>query len=101
MNIGLGLLCGCLFNERQAGSICGALLTNVGAWLSGTWFDLSLMGRTFEKIAHVLPFANSVDAARAALAGGNVLVPLMVVCAYAVCFAALAVWIFTSRALES
>lgn len=101
MNIGLGLLCGCLFNERQVGSICGALLTNVGAWLSGTWFDLSLMGRTFEKIAHVLPFANSVDAARAALAGGNVLVPLLVVCAYAVGFAALAVWIFTSRALES
>lgn len=101
MNIGLGLMCGSLFNERQVGSICGALLTNVGAWLSGTWFDLSLMGGTFEKIARMLPFANSVDAARAALSGGNAIVPLLVVCVYAVGFGVLAVWIFTSRALES
>ena len=101
MNIGLGLMFGSLFNERQVGSICGALLTNVGAWLSGTWFDLSLMGNTFKKIAYMLPFANSVDAARAALAGGNVWVPLAVVSGYAVVFSLLAVWIFVSRALES
>jgi len=101
MNISLGLICGCLFNERQVGGICGALLTNVGAWLSGTWFDLGLVGGTFERIARVLPFANAVDAARAALAGGNVLAPLGVVCAYAAVFSLLAVWIFVSRALES
>jgi len=101
LHISLGLVCGCLFNERQVGGICGALLTNVGAWLSGIWFDLALVGETFERIAHALPFANSVDAARAALAGGNVLAPLAVVCAYAVAFGLLAVWIFAARTLKS
>lgn len=101
MNIALGIICGCLLNERQAGGICGALLTNVGAWLSGVWFDLSLVGETFEKIARMLPFANSVEAARAALAGGDVLGPLAVVCVYAAVLGMLAVWIFAARALET
>ena len=67
--IGLGLLCGSVFNEKQVGGICGALLTNVSAWLSGIWFDLDLVGGTFRKIANVLPFVHAVDMERAALAG--------------------------------
>lgn len=43
--IGLGLLCGSVMNVKQVGGICGALLTNLTAWLSGTWFDLELVGR--------------------------------------------------------
>ena len=42
--IGIGLLAGSLFNDKQVGGICGALLTNLTAWLSGTWFDLDLVG---------------------------------------------------------
>lgn len=38
--IALGLLCGTILNDKQVGGICGALLTNLAAWLSGTWFDL-------------------------------------------------------------
>ena len=38
--IGLGLLCGSVLNDKQVGGICGALLTNLSAWLSGVWFDL-------------------------------------------------------------
>ncbi len=67
--VGIGLLCGSLFNFRQVGSICGALLTNVAAWLSGTWFSLDLLGEGFKTFAYCLPFANAVDAARAALSG--------------------------------
>ena len=33
--IGLGLICGTIFSEKAAVGICGALLTNVSAWLSG------------------------------------------------------------------
>ena len=33
--IGLGLICGTLFSEKAAAGICGALLTNASAWLSG------------------------------------------------------------------
>ena len=66
------------------------MLTNLSAWLSGTWFSLDLLGATFKKIAYVLPFANAVDAARAALAGdfGAAIFPSLIVLAYALlCFA--------------
>ncbi len=45
--IAIGLLCGSLFSDKQVGGICGALLTNLTAWLSGTWFDLDLVGGGF------------------------------------------------------
>jgi ABC-2 type transport system permease protein len=67
--IAIGLLAGSIFNDKQVGGICGALLTNVSAWLSGTWFDLSLVGSGFKAVAYALPFAHAVEAARAALAG--------------------------------
>ncbi len=67
--IALGLLCGSVFTDKQVGGICGALLTNLSAWLSGTWFDLELVGGVFEKIANVLPFVHAVEMERAVLAG--------------------------------
>ena len=67
--IALGLLCGSVLNDKQVGGICGALLTNVSAWLSGVWFDLDLVGGTFKKIAYALPFVHAVEMERAVLAG--------------------------------
>ncbi|MBO5197392.1 MAG: ABC transporter permease [Lachnospiraceae bacterium] len=67
--IGLGLLCGSIFNDKQVGGICGALLTNVSAWLSGTWFDLELVGGAFKQIAYLLPYVHAVELERAVLAG--------------------------------
>ena len=67
--IALGLLCGSVFNDKQVGGICGALLTNLSAWLSGIWFDLDLVGGAFKKIAYALPFVHSVDMQRAVIAG--------------------------------
>ena len=67
--IALGLLCGSVFTDKQVGGICGALLTNLSAWLSGIWFDLDLVGGAFKKIANALPFVHAVEAERAVLAG--------------------------------
>lgn len=67
--IALGLLCGSILNVKQVGGICGALLTNLTAWLSGVWFDLELVGGTFKKIANLFPFVHAVDLERAVLAG--------------------------------
>ena len=67
--IALGLLCGSVLNDKQVGGICGVLLTNLSAWLSGTWFDLELVGGTFQKIAYALPFVHAVEMERAILAG--------------------------------
>ena len=67
--IALGLLCGSVFNVKQVGGICGALLTNLSAWLSGVWFDLELVGGTFVKIANILPFVHAVELERAVIKG--------------------------------
>ena len=67
--IALGLLCGSVLNDKQVGGICGALLTNLSAWLSGVWFDLDLVGGAFKKIAYALPFVHAVEMERAVLAG--------------------------------
>ena len=69
-NIALGLLCGSIFGVKQVGGICGALLTNLSAWLSGVWFDLKLVGGFFEKFANALPFFRAAEAEKA-LFGGN------------------------------
>lgn len=68
-NIALGLLCGSLLGVKQVGGICGALLTNLSAWLSGVWFDLELVGGTFKKIANVLPFVHAVEMEKALFNG--------------------------------
>ena len=68
-NIALGLLCGSLFGVKQVGGICGALLTNLSAWLSGVWFDLKLVGDDFEKIANLLPFIHAAEMEKALFSG--------------------------------
>jgi len=68
-HISLGLLCGSLLGVKQVGGLCGALLTNLSAWLAGVWFDLTLVGGLFEKIAHALPFFHAVELEKALLSG--------------------------------
>jgi len=68
-NIGLGLLCGSIFGVKQVGGICGALLTNLSAWLSGVWFDLKLVGGFFERLANALPFVHAAELEKALFSG--------------------------------
>ncbi len=68
-NIALGLLCGSLLGVKQVGGICGALLTNLSAWLSGVWFDLKLVGGFFEKLANMLPFVHAAEMEKALFCG--------------------------------
>ncbi len=100
--IALGLLCGTLFNDKQVGGMCGAILTNVTAWLAGIWFDLSLMSGGFKTFAYLLPFAHGADGAKAALAGDWAALPghLAWVSAWAAAVMALAVWLFRRRLIQ-
>ena len=97
--IAIGLLCGTLLTDKQVGGVCGAVLTNVCAWLSGVWFDLSLLGEGFAAFAEWLPFASSVTAARAAAAGDYAAVarPLLIVCDYAAVLLVVAVACFHKK----
>ena len=94
--IALGLRCGSVFTDKQVGGICGGLLTNLSAWLSGVWFDLDLLGGVFQKIANVLPFVHAVKLERALLAGdiANIFPHLYWVLGYAAALFALAVFAF-------
>lgn len=94
--IALGLLFGSVLNDKQVGGICGALLTNLSAWLSGTWFDLELVGGVFKNIAYALPFVHAVEAERALLAGNfiDALPHLCWVLGYAVTTLIIAVLLF-------
>lgn len=97
--IALGLLCGSVFNSKQVGGICGALLTNLTAWLSGVWFDLDLVGGAFKKIANALPFIHSVELEKAVLHGryADIFPHLYWVLGYAAAAAAAAILLFVRQ----
>jgi len=97
--ISIGLLCGTLFNDKMVGGVCGALLTNLSAWLSSTWFDIELIGGTFEKVANLLPFIHAVKAGRFALSGefSEILPEIIWVCGYALAVAVVAVIVFNYK----
>ncbi len=94
--IGIGVLCGSVLNTKQVGGICGALLTNLTAWLSGIWFDLKLVGGVFEKIASVLPFLHSVELERVIVNGNFSAIPqhLFWVLGYCIVILIIAVLLF-------
>lgn len=94
--IGIGLLCGSIFNDKQVGGICGALLTNLSAWFSGIWFDLDLVGGTFKKISYALPFVHSVEMQRAVISGNytDILPHLLWVLGYALVIIFIAIYLF-------
>lgn len=94
--VALGLLCGSILTDKQVGGICGALLTNLSAWLSGVWFDLNLVGGVFKKISYALPFVHAVELERAALSGNysDIFPHLFYVLGYAAVLTAAAIIMF-------
>jgi ABC-2 type transport system permease protein len=94
--VSLGLLFGSILNDKQVGGVCGGLLTNLSAWLSGIWFDIKLLGETFNKIAQLLPFAHAVELERAVLNGNfsNILPHLLWVIGYGIVVFAIAILLF-------
>ena len=98
-NIALGLLCGSILGVKQVSGICGALLTNLSAWLSGVWFDLNLVGGFFEKIANALPFVHAAEMEKALFNGNfeavsNHILPILI---YSVCITVIAVLSFLGQ----
>ncbi len=98
-NIALGLLCGSILGVKQVGGICGALLTNLSAWLSGVWFDLKLVGGVFEKVANALPFMHAVELEKALFVGNfeDAAIHILTVIPYGVLITAIAVLCFLGQ----
>lgn len=98
-NIALGLLCGSVLGVKQVGGICGALLTNLSAWLSGVWFDLKLVGGFFEKLANVLPFVHAAEMEKALFKGDFALAAshILTIVVYSVIVTTMAVFCFLGQ----
>jgi ABC-2 type transport system permease protein len=98
-NIALGLLCGSIFGVKQVGGICGALLTNLSAWLSGVWFDLKLVGGFFEKLANALPFFRAAEAEKALFEGNSEIAfsHILPIIIYCISITAVAVFFFLKQ----
>ena len=94
--IALGLLCGSMFTDKQVGGICGGLLTNLSAWLSGVWFDLELVGDVFKNVAYALPFVHGVELQKSVIAGnvGGIFPHIWWVLGYAIVLLVVAIWLF-------
>ena len=97
--VGMGLLFGSILTDKQVGGVCGALLTNLTAWLSGTWFDLDTVGGVFRKIAYALPFVHAVELERAVISGAfsDILPHLLWVMGYAAIILFSAVFLFLGQ----
>lgn len=97
--IAIGLLAGSLLTDKQVGGICGALLTNLCAFMSGSWIPLDLIGGVFKAVAYALPFVHAVDATKAAVIGdyASIFPHLLWVAAYAVVVLSLAIFAFNKK----
>lgn len=99
MFVGIGLLCGSLMNDKAVGSICGALLTNLAAWLSGVWIPIDLIGGGFKAVSCALPFYHAAETARMAIDGKytDLLPHLAIVLAYMLVIYVIAVVVFRHK----
>lgn len=95
---GMGLLFGTALTDKQSGGLF-PILINVATLMSGTWFDLKLIGGAFAAISYALPFAHAVDAARLALEGRlfQALPHMGWVLLYAASMYAFAIWLFQRK----
>ncbi|MCX7026897.1 MAG: ABC transporter permease [Spirochaetes bacterium] len=98
MSIFAGILFGTLLNEGQVTGV-GTLYINLGAWFSGAWMDLNMIGGIFKRVGYALPFAHSIDAARAVLSGQLESIPRHLAwgCGYALLTFILAIFAFRKK----
>ena len=94
--ISLGVFCGSVMTSKQVGGICGALLTNLSAWLRGIWFDISLVGGALKKVADGLPFIHAVEMEKALFSGNTdgIGVHVLILSLYTLGITILAVFMF-------
>ncbi len=96
--IAIGLCFGCVCSNKAVGGVA-SVIVNASAWLSGTWFDLDLVGGTFKKICGYLPFVHALESAKTVISGdfGTTGLHLLWVTGYAVALMVLAIYLFSKQ----
>ncbi|KIM11991.1 MAG: hypothetical protein KU37_03880 [Sulfuricurvum sp. PC08-66] len=92
--IAVGIILGTLLHEGQVSAV-GSVVIIAASLLSGAWMDLAQVGGVLYAIASYLPFAHSVDAARAMMRGEPLLFKsLLMVYGYTLIFVSAAIFFF-------
>ena len=94
--IGIGMMLGSLFNEKQAPAAASMVMIIIGL-SGGLYMPLDLIGGTFQDICYGLPFIHAVDAALAVIDGagfGDIAIDLVWVIGYSVAVFVLGVQFF-------
>lgn len=96
--VSLGVLIGCLANNKNAPAISSIVLQLV-CFTSGMWFDTSMVGSVFGFICKILPFKYSLDVARNSLLGnyGDVWIPLIITIVVSIIIYAISLLIFKKK----
>jgi ABC-2 type transport system permease protein len=66
--IATGIIFGLAFTDKAVGG-AASILVNASALLSGTWFDVDMIGGGFRSFCRALPFWHAVNSVRLAAAG--------------------------------
>jgi ABC-2 type transport system permease protein len=97
----LGLFIGVIAKTQEQVSMLSMVAMFFFAAAGGAWFPLEITGRVFSSIGHLLPSAWAMDGFQnivlRGLGFGSVLVPALIVVAYAGLFFAVAVWRFRAE----
>lgn len=96
--VGLGILIGCIFSDKQTPGISSVLVQLV-TFTSGMWFDINIMNNVFKTICNILPFRYAVDLSRNFLSGNysDILVPILIILAYTVGIYLLTIIVFNKK----
>lgn len=96
--VGLGLLFGSIFNDKQTSGII-SIIIQVVAFTSGMWFSLDLVGGSFKTIGYLLPFAHAVNLIKYILANdySKILMPLLWTIGYVIVIYWASIIVFKKR----
>ena len=96
--VGLGILIGCIFSDKQTPGISSVLVQLV-TFTSGMWFDINIMNNVFKSICNILPFRYAVDLARSFLSGNysNILAPILILLSYILIVYILTIIVFNKK----
>ena len=96
--VGLGILIGCIFSDKQTSGISSVLVQLV-TFTSGMWFDINIMNNVFQIICNVLPFRYAVDLTRNILSGNysDILIPSLILLGYIIVVYLLTIIVFNKK----
>jgi ABC-2 type transport system permease protein len=100
--IGMGMLLGALFTEKQLGAMYAPVILLVV--FGGAWVPLEVMGGVFQSIMNAFPFAHALDATRDIMVHGagfsDIATDFYWVLGYTLVFFTLGIFLFRRRMLE-